>query len=217
MTCALLSTPVKKAIPTKMKIQKVSFLQSAESLEDCPKGDLPEFAFIGRSNVGKSSLINCLTNKKGLARVSKTPGRTREMNFFSMNDQWALVDLPGYGFAKVSRKQQEKFNQFVSEYLINRPNLRGVFLLLDSRHSPQKIDLEFTGWLIENQLPFALVFTKTDKSKARVVEKNRDLFLQEMKAFSEGEPVTFLTSSNTGQGRAEIHAFVHRALEAGGA
>lgn len=177
-----------------MKIQKVNFLQSAESLNDCPKSDLPEFAFIGRSNVGKSSLINCLTNKKGLARVSKTPGRTREMNFFSMNDQWALVDLPGYGFAKVSRKQQEKFNQFVSEYLINRPNLRGVFLLLDSRHPPQKIDLEFSGWLIENQLPFALVFTKTDKSKARVVEKNRDLFLQEMKAFSEGEPVTFLTS-----------------------
>lgn len=198
-----------------MKIQNVRFLQSAESLGDCPDSDLPEFAFIGRSNVGKSSLINCLTNKKGLARVSKTPGRTRELNFFSMNDQWSLVDLPGYGFAKVSRKQQEKFNEFVSDYLLHRPNLRGVFLLLDSRHSPQKIDLEFVGWLIENQLPFALVFTKTDKSKARLVEKNRGLFLQELSTFSEGEPVTFLTSANSGQGRTEIHAFVQRALEAG--
>lgn len=198
-----------------MKIQNVRFLQSAESLGDCPDSDLPEFAFIGRSNVGKSSLINCLTNKKGLARVSKTPGRTRELNFFSMNDQWSLVDLPGYGFAKVSRKQQEKFNEFVSDYLLHRPNLRGVFLLLDSRHSPQKIDLEFVGWLIENQLPFALVFTKTDKSKARLVEKNRGLFLQELSTFSEGEPVTFLTSANSGQGRTEIHAFVQRALGAG--
>lgn len=200
-----------------MKIQTISFLQSATSLKDCPKSDLPEFAFIGRSNVGKSSLINCLTNKRGLARVSKSPGRTREINFFSLNDQWTLVDLPGYGFAKVSRKRQENFNEFVSDYLLNRPNLRGVLLLLDSRHPPQNIDLEFVAWLVESQLPFVLVFTKIDKSKARVVEKHRALFLQEMKAFSEGEPVTFLTSSTTGQGRGEIHTFVRRALEAGGA
>lgn len=200
-----------------MKIQTVSFLQSAKCLKDCPKSDLPEFAFIGRSNVGKSSLINCLTNQRGLARVSKTPGRTREINFFSLNDQWTLVDLPGFGFAKVSRKEQEKFNEFVSDYLLNRPNLRGVLLLLDSRHPPQNIDLEFVAWLVESNLPFVLVFTKIDKSKARVVEKNRALFLQEMKAFSAGEPVTFLTSSTTGQGRGEIHTFVRRALEAGGA
>ncbi len=200
-----------------MKIQTISFLQSATSLKDCPKSDLPEFAFIGRSNVGKSSLINCLTNQRGLARVSKSPGRTREINFFSLNDQWTLVDLPGYGFAKVSRKRQENFNEFVSDYLLNRPNLRGVLLLLDSRHPPQNIDLEFVAWLVESQLPFVLVFTKIDKSKARVVEKHRALFLQEMKAFSEGEPVTFLTSSTTGQGRGEIHTFVRRALEAGGA
>lgn len=200
-----------------MKIQTVSFLQSAKCLKDCPKSDLPEFAFIGRSNVGKSSLINCLTNQRGLARVSKTPGRTREINFFSLNDQWTLVDLPGFGFAKVSRKEQEKFNEFVSDYLLNRPNLRGVLLLLDSRHPPQNIDLEFVAWLVDSNLPFVLVFTKIDKSKARVVEKNRALFLQEMKDFSEGEPVTFLTSSTTGQGRGEIHTFVRRALEAGGA
>ena len=200
-----------------MKIQTISFLQSATSLKDCPKSDLPEFAFIGRSNVGKSSLINCLTNQRGLARVSKTPGRTREINFFSLNGQWTLVDLPGFGFAKVSRKEQEQFNEFVSDYLLNRPNLRGVLLLLDSRHPPQNIDLEFVAWLVESQLPFVLVFTKIDKSKARVVEKHRALFLQEMKAFSEGEPVTFLTSSTTGQGRGEIHTFVRRALEAGGA
>jgi GTP-binding protein len=197
-----------------MKIQKVAFIQSAENLEGCPSQDLPEFAFIGRSNVGKSSLINALTSKKGLARVSKTPGRTRELNFFSINDQWRLVDLPGYGFAKVSRKQQEKFNEFVSDYLLNRENLRGVFLLIDSRHPPQKIDLEFVGWLIENQIPFALVFTKIDKSKARMVAKNRSLFLEKMAAFSDGEPVTFLTSATDGQGRADIHAFVQRALEA---
>lgn len=200
-----------------MKIQTVSFLQSAKCLKDCPKSDLPEFAFIGRSNVGKSSLINCLTNQRGLARVSKTPGRTREINFFSLNGQWTLVDLPGFGFAKVSRKEQEQFNEFVSDYLLNRPNLRGVLLLLDSRHPPQNIDLEFVAWLVESNLPFVLVFTKIDKSKARVVEKHRALFLQEMKAFSEGEPVTFLTSSTTGQGRGEIHTFVRRALEAGGA
>lgn len=134
------------------------------------------------------------------------------MNFFSIDDQWTLVDLPGYGFAKVSRSQQERFNEFVSEYLLHRPNLLGVFLLLDSRHPPQKIDLEFVGWLIECELPFALVFTKTDKSKPRIVQKNQGLFLEALAKFSEGTPVCFLTSATSGDGRPELLAFIREAI-----
>ena len=126
-----------------MKIQSAKFKTSAVSFERCLAPDFPEFAFIGRSNVGKSSLINLLTNKEGLARVSKTPGRTREINFFSINNAWTLVDLPGYGYAKVSKSQRENFNEFVSDYLLNRETLTGTFVLIDSRHVPQKIDLEF--------------------------------------------------------------------------
>ena len=166
-----------------MKIQSARFKKSAVSLDRCSAPELPEFAFIGRSNVGKSSLINLLTNKDGLARVSKTPGRTREINFFTINDAWNLVDLPGYGYAKVSKSQRDQFNEFVSDYLLNRESLAGTFVLIDSRHTPQKIDLEFVAWLIEAQLPFALIFTKTDKSKARVVRKNIELFLERMKEF----------------------------------
>ncbi|MGC6457332.1 MAG: ribosome biogenesis GTP-binding protein YihA/YsxC [Akkermansiaceae bacterium] len=196
-------------------MQKVTFLRSAEKLADCPEARQPEFAFIGRSNVGKSSLINLLTNRKGLARVSKTPGRTRELNFFSIDDQWILVDLPGYGYAKVSRKQQERFNKFVSDYLLQRSSLFGVFLLVDSRHPPQKIDLEFLGWLIESELSFALVFTKTDKSKAKVVQRNQAQFLEELAKISEGTPVTFLSSAMTGEGKAKILAFIRKAIERG--
>ena len=157
-----------------MKIQNAKFKTSAINFDGCPAPDLPEFAFIGRSNVGKSSLINLLTNKEGLARVSKTPGRTREINFFSINDSWNLVDLPGYGYAKVSKSQRDHFNEFVSDYLLNRETLTGTFVLIDSRHSPQKIDLEFLAWLIEAQLPFALIFTKIDKSKAKLFARILD-------------------------------------------
>ena len=176
-----------------MKIQSAKFKTSAVSFERCLAPDFPEFAFIGRSNVGKSSLINLLTNKEGLARVSKTPGRTREINFFSINNAWTLVDLPGYGYAKVSKSQRENFNEFVSDYLLNRETLTGTFVLIDSRHVPQKIDLEFLAWLIEAQLPFALIFTKTDKSKPKIVRQNIALLLERMKAFSEGDPIYFET------------------------
>lgn len=195
-----------------MKIQNAKFKKSAINFDGCPAPDLPEFAFIGRSNVGKSSLINLLTNKEGLARVSKTPGRTREINFFSINDSWNLVDLPGYGYAKVSKSQRDQFNEFVSDYLLNRKILTGIFVLIDSRHPPQKIDLEFLAWLIEAQLPFALIFTKTDKSKPKLVRKNIGLFLERMKEFSEGDPIYFETSTTTRTGRKEVLKFIETAI-----
>ncbi len=195
-----------------MKIQNAKFKTSAISFDGCPAPDLPEFAFIGRSNVGKSSLINLLTNKEGLARVSKTPGRTREINFLAINDSWNLVDLPGYGYAKVSKSQRDHFNEFVSDYLLNRETLTGIFVLIDSRHSPQKIDLEFLAWLIESQLPFALIFTKTDKSKPKLVRKNIGLFLERMKEFSEGDPIYFETSTTTRTGRKEVLKFIETAI-----
>ena len=196
-----------------MKVTSAKFVKSAVCLEDCPRGEMPEFAFIGRSNVGKSSLINLLTNKDGLARVSKTPGRTREINFFKINEAWTLVDLPGYGYAKVSKDQREKFNEFVSEYLLERETLCGTFVLVDSRHTPQKIDLEFVNWLVDSQLPFALIFTKTDKSKPKVVAKNVKLFLEAMKAFADGDPIYFESSSTTRAGRKEVLGFIEQALE----
>ena len=195
-----------------MKIRSAKFKTSAVNLGRCFSPDLPEFAFIGRSNVGKSSLINLLTNKDGLARVSKTPGRTKEINFFAINEAWNLVDLPGYGYAKVSKSQRDQFNEFVSDYLLNRESLLGTFVLLDSRHSPQKLDLEFVAWLIEAQLPFALVFTKTDKSKPKIVRKNIGLFLERMEEFSEGEPVSFETSTTTRAGRKEVLGFIEAAM-----
>ena len=195
-----------------MKIQTSKFKTSAISFDRCLAPDFPEFAFIGRSNVGKSSLINLLTNKEGLARISKTPGRTREINFFSINDSWNLVDLPGYGYAKVSKSQRNQFNEFVSDYLLNRETLTGIFVLIDSRHTPQKIDLEFLAWLIEAQLPFALIFTKTDKSKPKLVRKNVGLFLERMKEFSEGDPIYFETSTTTRTGRKEVLKFIETAI-----
>ena len=195
-----------------MKIQTSKFKTSAISFDRCLAPDFPEFAFIGRSNVGKSSLINLLTNKEGLARTSKTPGRTREINFFSINDSWNLVDLPGYGYAKVSKSQRDQFNEFVSDYLLNRETLTGIFVLIDSRHTPQKIDLEFLAWLIEAQLPFALIFTKTDKSKPKLVRKNVGLFLERMKEFSEGDPIYFETSTTTRTGRKEVLKFIETAI-----
>ncbi len=195
-----------------MKSQTSKFKTSAISFDRCLAPDFPEFAFIGRSNVGKSSLINLLTNKEGLARISKTPGRTREINFFSINDSWNLVDLPGYGYAKVSKSQRDQFNEFVSDYLLNRETLTGIFVLIDSRHTPQKIDLEFLAWLIEAQLPFALIFTKTDKSKPKLVRKNVGLFLERMKEFSEGDPIYFETSTTTRTGRKEVLKFIETAI-----
>lgn len=196
-----------------MRIQSAKFIKSATQLPDCPSAEFPEFAFIGRSNVGKSSLINLLTNKNDLARVSKTPGRTREINFFKINDQWALVDLPGYGYAKVSQSMRGQFNEFVSDYILHRENLCGTFVLVDSRHSPQKLDLQFVAWLIDCEIPFALIFTKTDKIKPKVVQKNINQFKEAMKEFSSGEPIVFQSSVSTREGRQEILMFIDEATK----
>lgn len=195
-----------------MKIRKAEFFKSAICCDTCPSCELPEFSFIGRSNVGKSSLINHLCHKQGLARVSKTPGRTQEINFFNVDDRWRLVDLPGYGYAKVSKSQRDVFNDFVSEYLLTRSNLVGTFVLLDSRHSPQKIDLQFVEWLIEAGVSIALVFTKTDKSKPKIVKRNINLFLEAMRDFCGGSPTVFESSIQERHGKKGILEFIDEIL-----
>lgn len=195
-----------------MQIQSAIFETSSPDLEKCPDSALPEFAFIGRSNVGKSSLINMLTGKKDLAVVSSKPGRTRLINFFQINRKWSLVDLPGYGYAKASGQQRQKFNEFVSDYLVNRENLSCVFVLIDSRHDPQRLDLEFTQWLIEYSVPFVLVFTKSDKSKPDDLKVNINNFLTGMEEFCEGSPRTFTCSAKSGVGRKDVLNFIGEAL-----
>ena len=153
-------------------IQSAKFIGSFPKTDDCPQSELPEFAFIGRSNVGKSSLINLLTNRKELAKVSKTPGKTQMLNFFLIDENWHLVDLPGYGYAKLSKTTRAVFDKMIRYYISKREQLVTVFLLIDSSISPQKIDLEFIDWLGQNRIQFAIVFTKSDKEKALQVQKN---------------------------------------------
>ena len=198
-----------------MKIHSARFERSAVGLESCPESALPEFAFIGRSNVGKSSLINLVTGSEGLARVSGSPGRTREINFFVINEAWSLVDLPGYGYAKISKAERAKFQEFISDYLMGRENLLCAFVLIDSRHPPQRVDLEFVEWLVAGEVPFTLVFTKTDKNKRSLLEKNITLFREAMREWSDGEPRAFLTSTKTGEGRREIMSFIDEILQIG--
>lgn len=197
-----------------VQIHSATFETSSPDLATCPESPLPEFAFIGRSNVGKSSLINTLTRKKDLAVVSSKPGRTRLINFFLINKRWTLVDLPGYGYAKASGQARNKFNEFVSDYLVNRENLSCVFLLIDSRLPPQKLDLEFTRWLVDYRVPFVLVFTKTDKIKINAVQKNIELFKKAMSAFCDGLPRIYTCSAKTGNGRGEILNFIDQAITA---
>lgn len=187
-----------------MKIKSARYATSAAAIDECPGAELPEFAFIGRSNVGKSSLINLLCHQKSLAQVSGAPGKTRTINFYVVNEEWVLVDLPGYGYAKVAKTERERFNDFVSDYLEFRDGLTHVFVLIDSRHEPQKIDLAFVSWLVEKGIPFSLVFTKADKLKPSKVNANRQLFLEAMKEFAEGEPVTFITSATEKTGRLDV-------------
>jgi GTP-binding protein len=196
-----------------LKIKSAQFELSATSLDTCPESELPEFAFIGRSNVGKSSLINLLCNEKDLARVSSTPGRTREINFFTVNDRsWCLVDLPGYGYAKVSKTDRKMFSEFISDYLTQRPNLVCAFVLIDSRHSPQKIDLEFIQWLLGNEVPFSLVFTKTDKVSATALATNIEAFQSAMAEWVEGRPQIFMTSAKKREGYRQILGFIAEAI-----
>lgn len=187
-----------------MKIKNARFALSAPDLESCPRAELPEFAFIGRSNVGKSSLLNMLCNQKALAKVSGTPGHTKLINFFVINEEWCLVDLPGYGYAKAAKKDRHRFNDFVADYLEQREGLTHAFALIDSRLDPQPVDLGFVTWLVECGTPFSLVFTKADKVKPGRARANRQQFLEQLSEFVDGEPETFMTSSSTGEGRLEI-------------
>ena len=187
-----------------MKIKSARFALSTAGLDDCPPAELPEFAFIGRSNVGKSSLLNKLCNQKALAKVSGKPGHTRTINFFVVNETWCLVDLPGYGYAKAAKSERFRFNDFVADYLEFREGLTHVFVLIDSRLEPQKLDIEFVTWLVEKQVPFSLVFTKSDKSKPGRVKANRELFLETLAEPVHGTPPTFITSAKTGEGRMDI-------------
>ena len=188
-----------------MRIQSAEFERSFPSAADCPEDAVPEFAFIGRSNVGKSSLLNLLAGNKKLARVSQTPGCTQLINFFRINRACRFVDLPGYGFAKVPKGGRAFFQQLVADYILHRPNLRLVFVLIDSRLEPQRIDLEFLAWLSEAGRAFDLVFTKTDKLKPAKTGKNIADFLD---AIAPCQPECHRSSAQTGDGRREILARV---------
>ncbi len=195
-----------------MKIVTAAFQGSSPDLASCPKSALPEFALIGRSNVGKSSLINMLTRSEGLAKVSQVPGKTQLINFFTINKAWNLVDLPGYGYAKVGKSERSSFNTFVSDYLQNRSNLVGTFVLIDSRLSPQSLDLEFLRWMVESGLAFILAFTKRDTLSKKAVQKNIETFLARMREITVETPTYVLSSSTEGQGRSEILALIESAL-----
>ena len=187
-----------------VNISSAIFDCSAPNLDSCPDESLPEFAFIGRSNVGKSSLLNMLAGEQGLARVSPTPGFTKLINLFTMNRCWRLVDLPGYGFAQVAREDRARFNQSVNDYLENRPNLCLVFALIESGLAPQEIDLEFVEWLARHAVPFVLVFTKTDKVSAVMARTNTAAFTDRISAWFEKLPAVFTCSATTRQGRQEL-------------
>ena len=187
-----------------MKIKSISFVKSSQSISQCPETPLPEFAFIGRSNVGKSSLINMLSNRRSLAKVSSVPGKTQLINHFLVNDNWHLVDLPGYGWAKVGLKVKEKWEKDINNYLFHRENLFCVFVLVDARHDPQKNDLGFMQWLAENGIPFMVVFTKADKVSNNKIEGALARYRKIMKLHWEVLPRFICTSSESGRGKEEI-------------
>ena len=197
-----------------MRITSAKYLVSAPSFDLCPKPEKPEYAFIGRSNVGKSSLINMLTNQKGLAKTSANPGKTQFINHFIINNGWYIVDLPGYGYAKISQSSRRRWEQMIENYLRKRENLVNVFVLIDARHAPQKIDIEFVNQLGKWQIPFVLVFTKADKEKPSVVARNVKAFLDEMRNGDwEFLPQHFVTSAEKKTGRDEVLAFIAQCNE----
>lgn len=187
-----------------MIVSSAEFVKSSQYLEQCPQPDMPEFAFIGRSNVGKSSLINMLVDKKDLAKTSSQPGKTQLINHFIINKEWYLVDLPGYGYAKTSMENRKKWRKMIEDYLLKRVNLLTVFVLVDSRLEPQKIDLEFINFLGENQVPITLIFTKTDKQSAKKTEESLERFKESLSEYWEELPEIILTSSEKRVGRDEV-------------
>ena len=191
-----------------MEIKKTRFIISNTEVEKCPKPDRPEYAFIGRSNVGKSSLINMLTNKKSLAKTSGKPGKTRLINHFLINEEWYLVDLPGYGYAKVPKSERLKWEKFLRRYILKRQNLYCLFVLIDSRHEAQKVDLEFIEWLGISEIPFSIIFTKTDKLKPEELETKLKAYEEKLFETWETLPGYFITSTETGVGKNEILEFI---------
>ena len=191
-----------------MKIKSADFVISNTDIDKCPKERIPEYAFIGRSNVGKSSLINMLTGHKSLAKTSGKPGKTKLINHFKINDNWFLVDLPGYGYAKVSKKNRSIFAKFIYKYLEKRENLICTFVLVDSRHEPQKIDMLFMEWLGQNQIPFVIIFTKMDKLSSSQLNKNIAKYKTEMLKTWEDIPEIFRSSAESGLGKSDILKFI---------
>lgn len=192
-----------------MKIQSAEFIVSNTNVDKCPKGLLPEYAFIGRSNVGKSSLINMLVDRKNLAKTSGKPGKTQLINHFKINDKWFLVDLPGYGYAQVSKDKRQTFQKFITAYFLKRKQLVCTFLLIDSRLEPQKIDLDFMRFLGENEIAFCIVYTKSDKLSSSKLNKNMQIYQQELfKNGWEEIPQTFVTSATAKTGREELLNFI---------
>jgi GTP-binding protein len=191
-----------------MIIHEAQFIKSSPSFDVCPEPALPEFAFIGRSNVGKSSLINMLTGRKNLAKTSGTPGKTRLINHFLVNDAWYLVDLPGYGFAKTSKKNREAWEKMIYRYLENRENLLNTFVLIDSRHEPMAIDLDFISWFGERGLPFVLLFTKADKPSRAKLQHNLKKYREKLLEYWEEPPLSVVTSATSKRGQEEVVSLI---------
>ncbi len=196
-----------------MIIKSAKFVCSSSRISQCPKGDIPEFAFIGRSNVGKSSLINMLCGVKGLAKVSSTPGKTQLINHFIVDGAWYLVDLPGYGYAKVSKNARKGFSKLINDYTVKHENLCFLFILVDSRHEAQRIDLEFIDAMGEAEVPFAIVFTKCDKLSASALERNIEAYKKTLSRTWSELPLFFTTSSEKKIGRDDILDFIETTLE----
>lgn len=194
-------------------IKNAEFIISNTDYKKCPSPNKPEFAFIGRSNVGKSSLINMLTNNKNLAKTSGTPGKTQLINHFGIDNKWYMVDLPGYGFAKVSKSIKSSWEGMIKGYLTTRENLFATFVLIDIRLSPQKKDLEFILWCAENAVPIVLIFTKVDKVSRSKVHENVSLFLKATEEIFEEAPLYFITSSETAAGKEELIQFIEENTE----
>lgn len=191
-----------------MIIKSAEFVISNTDVNKCPASTLPEYAFIGRSNVGKSSLINMLSQRKGLAMTSQKPGKTQLINHFLINNEWHLVDLPGYGFARVGQSNRERLKSIIEDYILEREQLTNLFILLDCRHEPQKIDLEFIEWAGENGVPFALVFTKADKLSKGKLSSNIEAYKQTLLESWEELPPIFITSSEAKEGRDELLNYI---------
>lgn len=196
-----------------MVIKTATFVKSSGKWQECPEATLPEYAFIGRSNIGKSSLINAMMNHKDLAKTSGTPGKTQLINHFLVNENWYLTDLPGYGYAKVSKVIRKDFEKLITNYILNRRNLVNLFVLVDSRHTPQKIDLEFIQWCGESGIPFSIVFTKADKMKPGALTKNVEDYKNELLKTWADLPELYVTSAEKKEGGEDILNFIQKTNE----